>query len=116
MDFALCCNNISNMRLSIISNRLPAKVTRPSDGKFVFFTERWRAGSSFNKPSVSLSFRKYFFTMKDILFSFYRTMLIDISLFYISSGAIGSKIASSLQLNSESIWKRIIYWPHYFLY
>ena len=28
--------NISNMRLFIISNRLPVKVTRSSDGKFVF--------------------------------------------------------------------------------
>ena len=47
-----------------------------------------------NKPSVSLSFWKYFFTMKEILFSFYRTKLIDISLLnnYISSNAIGSKI------------------------
>lgn len=36
MDFALCCINISNMRLFIISNRLPVKVTRSSDGKFVF--------------------------------------------------------------------------------
>lgn len=43
--------------------------------------------------------------MKEILFSFYRTKLIDISLLnnYISSNAIGSKIASSLQLNSESV-------------
>lgn len=28
--------NISNMKLFIISNRLPVKVTRSSDGKFVF--------------------------------------------------------------------------------
>ena len=29
--------NISNMRLFIISNRLPVKVTRSSDGKTLFF-------------------------------------------------------------------------------
>ena len=48
--------------------------------------------------------------MKEILFSFYRTKLIDTSLLnnYISSNAIDSKIASSLQLNSESIWKDIV--------
>ena len=55
--------------------------------------------------------------MKEILFSFYRTMLIDISLLnnHISSNSIGSKIASFLQLNSESIWKRNLLAPLFFV-
>ena len=52
--------------------------------------------------------------MKEILFSFYRTKLIDISLLnnYISSNAIGSKIASSLQLNSELYFTPVL-WPDF---
>ena len=49
--------NISNMRLFIISNRLPVKVTRSSDGKFVF--SRSEGGLATGLKSLDVNCEKH---------------------------------------------------------